>query len=123
MSATAFRDQATAALRRQLDLPDAPVTPPGDEVVLPLVGDDAVLGYRVAVPITIDGGAQGRYLAYGDPATGTILAVQQMNLYDTATLLYHAIDRYPARPRIDQPAPRAASRSTASRRPPRRPAS
>src|SRR5882672_1881466 len=30
-----------------------------------------------------------------------------MNLYDTATLLYHAIDRYPARPRIDQPAPRA----------------
>jgi hypothetical protein len=107
MSAAAFRDQAAAALRRQLDLADAPVTPPGDEVVLPLVGDDAVLGYRVAVPITIDGGARGRYLAYGDPASGEILAVQQMNLYDTATLLYHAVDRYPARPRRDLPAPRA----------------
>ncbi len=107
MSAAAFRDQAAAALRRQLDLADAPVTPPGDEVVLPLVGDDAVLGYRAAVPITIDGGARGRYLAYGDPASGEILAVQQMNLYDTATLLYHAVDRYPARPRIDRPAPRA----------------
>ncbi|HEX3766391.1 MAG TPA: hypothetical protein VHW23_47185 [Kofleriaceae bacterium] len=107
MSAAAFRDQATAALRRQVGLPDAPVTPPGDEVVLPLVGDDAVLGYRVAVPLTIDGGASGRYLGYGDPATGAILALQQMNLYDTATLLYHAVDRYPARPRIDRPAPRA----------------
>ena len=107
MSAAVFRDQAAGALRRQLDLADAPVTEPGDEVVLPLVGDDAVLGYRAAVPITIDGGASGRYLAYGDPATGAILAVQQMNLYDTATLLYHAVDRYPARPRIDQPAPRA----------------
>ncbi|HEX3480392.1 MAG TPA: hypothetical protein VHT91_35485 [Kofleriaceae bacterium] len=107
MSAAVFRDQAAGALRRQLDLADAPVTPPGDEVVLPLVTDDGVLGYRAAVPITIDGGARGRYLAYGDPATGAILAVQQMNLYDTATLLYHAVDRYPARPRIDQPAPRA----------------
>jgi MYXO-CTERM domain-containing protein len=107
MSGAAFRDQAAAALRRQLDLAAAPVTPPGDEVVLPLVGDDAVLGYRAAVPITIDGGAQGRYLAYGDPATGAILAVQQMNLYSTGTVLYHAIVRYPALPRIDQPAPRA----------------
>jgi hypothetical protein len=107
MSGAAFRDQAATALRRQLDLADAPVAPPGDEVVLPLVGDDAVLGYRVAVPITIDGGASGRYLAYGDPATGAILAVQQMNLYSTGTLLYHAIVRYPALPRVDQPAPRA----------------
>jgi cysteine-rich repeat protein len=107
MSTAAFRDRTTAALRRQLDLADAPVTPPGDEVVLPLVGDDAVLGYRAAVPVTIDGGARGRYLAYGDPATGEILAVQQMNLYDTATLLYHAVNRYPALPRHDLPAPRA----------------
>ncbi|HSR99335.1 MAG TPA: hypothetical protein VLM79_19925, partial [Kofleriaceae bacterium] len=45
------------ALRRELALPDAPVSAPGDEVVLPLVGDDAVLGYRLAVPVTIDGGS------------------------------------------------------------------
>jgi len=107
MPSAAFRDQAASALRRQLGLAGAPVTPPGAEVVLPLVGDDAVLGYRVAVPLTIDGGATGRYLAYGDPATGAILAVQQMNLYDTATLRYHAIVRYPALPREDRPAPLA----------------
>ncbi|HEX7839201.1 MAG TPA: hypothetical protein VF469_17105, partial [Kofleriaceae bacterium] len=58
----ALRDRAALALRGALpDLPsDAPVTLPGDEVVLPLVADDAVLGYRLAVPVTVDGGARGR---------------------------------------------------------------
>jgi hypothetical protein len=107
LPATALRDRATTVLRRDLALPDAPVTPPGEEVVLPLVAADAVLGYRFAVPVTIDGGAQGRYLAYGDPATGEILAVQQLNLFSTGTVLYHAVDRYPALPRKDRPAPRA----------------
>lgn len=109
LSPAVFHGQAAAALRKDLGLPDAPVSLPGDEVVLPLVGDDAVLGYRVAVPVTIDGGANGRYLAYGDPATGEVLAVQQMNLYSTepGTVLYHAVDRYPALPRIDRPAPLA----------------
>jgi hypothetical protein len=111
IATAALRDRAATGLRRELasiDLPaDAPVTAPGDEVVLPLVGDDAVLGYRLAVPVTIDGGAQGRYLAYTDPATGDVLAVHQMNLFATGTVLYHAIDRYPGRPRIDRPAPRA----------------
>jgi hypothetical protein len=101
--------QATTSLRRELALPDAPVTVPGDEVVLPLVGDDAVLGYRLAVPVTIDGGAAGRYLAYADAATGETLAVRQMNLFatSTGTVLYSGIDRYPGRPRVDRPAPRA----------------
>ncbi len=102
-----LHDRAGAALRSALALPDAPVTAPGDEVVLPLVGDDAVLGYRVAVPVTLDGGAAGRYLAYSDPATGEVLAVRQMNLFTTGTLMYRSVDRYPARPRIDKPAPRA----------------
>lgn len=99
--------QVTQTLRRELALPEAPVSAPGDEVILPLVGDDAVLGYRIAIPVTIDGGADGRYLAYCDPATGTPLAVQQMNLYATGTVLYRSVDRYPARPRIDRPAARA----------------
>jgi uncharacterized protein (TIGR03382 family) len=110
LATTELRDRAASALRRDVapDLPaGAPVTPPGDEVVLPLVGDDAVLGYRLAVPVTVDGGASGRYLAYSDPATGEVLAVHQMNLFSTGTVLYHAIDRYPARPRIDRPAPLA----------------
>jgi fungalysin metallopeptidase (M36) len=104
LSAVALKDHATATLRRELALPDAPVTAPGEEVVLPLVGDDAVLGYRIAVPVTVDGGAEGRYLAYSDPVTGATLAVRQMNLFASGTLLYHGVDRYPARPRIDRPA-------------------
>ncbi|HMG22158.1 MAG TPA: hypothetical protein VK607_12595, partial [Kofleriaceae bacterium] len=107
LAGSAFRDRTAAALRRDLGLAGAPVTPPGDEVVLPLVSDDAVLGYRVALPVTIDGGAAGRYLAYGDPATGEVLAVQQLNLFSTGEVLYHAVVRYPALPRIDRPAPRA----------------
>jgi hypothetical protein len=109
LASGALRDQVAVALRRDLDLPDAPVTTPGDEVVLPLVGDDAVLGYRVAVPVTIDGGAGGRYLAYSDPSTGEVLAVHQMNLFSTGTVLYSAVDRYPsdARPRHNLPAQRA----------------
>jgi hypothetical protein len=102
-----LHDRATTALRRELALPAAAVTPPGDEVVLPLVGDDAVLGYRLAVPVTIDGGADGRYLAYVDPATGETVAVRQMNLFASGTVLYHAVDRYPARARIDRPAANA----------------
>ncbi|HET9621954.1 MAG TPA: hypothetical protein VFP84_11345 [Kofleriaceae bacterium] len=96
--------QATAAAQRALALPAAPVGAPGDEVVLPLVADDAVIGYRLAVPVTIDGGADGKYLAYADPATGEPLATRQMNLYASATLLYHGVDRYPERGRLDRPA-------------------
>jgi hypothetical protein len=110
LSRAALRDRAGSALRRDLALPDAPVSAPGDEVVLPLIGDDAVLGYRIAVPVTIDGGAAGRYLAYSDPASGALLAVRQMNLFTVGTLKYRAVDRYPARPRIDRPAPRAQVR-------------
>jgi uncharacterized protein (TIGR03382 family) len=98
--------QATAAVQRDLALPGAPVSPPGDEVVLPLIADDAVVGYRRAVPVTIDGGADGRYLAYADPITGETLAARQLNLYTSpsATVLYHGVDRYPAKGRIDRPA-------------------
>src|SRR4029079_5126085 len=81
MSRTQLAARTAEALRRELALPDAPVTAPGAEVVLPLVTDDAVLGYRIAVPVTIDGGADGRYLAYSDAATGDTLAVRQLNLY------------------------------------------
>lgn len=104
---SALRARAMASLRTELALPAAPVTEPGDEVVLPLVAEDAVLGYRVARPVTIDGGADGRYLAYADVATGEILAVQQLNTYASGTLQYRGVDRHPGRGRIDLPASRA----------------
>ncbi|HWU86484.1 MAG TPA: hypothetical protein VN253_04390, partial [Kofleriaceae bacterium] len=100
--------RAADHLRRDLDLAAAPVTPVGDdEVVLPLVGAEAVYGYRLAARVMIDGGADGRYLAYVDPGTGAVLAVQQQNFYATGTVLYHGVDRYPGRGRVDRPARRA----------------
>ena len=107
LAAPALSARAAAALRRDLALPTAPVSAPGDDVILPLVADDAVLGYRLATPIQIDGGADGRYLAYVDPSTGTPLAVQQLNRYATGTLRYLGVDRHPLRGRRALPAHRA----------------
>lgn len=104
---TAFASRVTPALRAALAMPAAPVTAAGDEVVLPLVGDDAVLAYRLARPMIIDGGVEGRYLGYSDSATGELLAVKQMNSYATGTLLYKTVDRHPGNARVDRPAPRA----------------
>ncbi len=107
MSRALLGPRAKSALRIALDLPAAPVTEVGDEVVLPLIGDDAVLGYRLARPLTIDGGGEGRYLAYADVTTGEILAVHQQNLYATGTVRYKSFDRHPGNPSIDRPAPNA----------------
>jgi hypothetical protein len=104
---TALKLRATDALRAAVVLPAAPVRSLGDDVVLPLVADDSVLGYRVAAPFEIDGAAQGRYLAYADPATGSILAVHQVNEFATGTVNYHGVVRYPGRGYVDRPAPRA----------------
>ncbi|MBL9020453.1 MAG: hypothetical protein JNL83_40085 [Myxococcales bacterium] len=99
--------RAKARLRAAVALPAAPITEPGDEVVLPLVADDAILGYRVARPLTIDGGAEGKYLAYADAATGEVLAVKQLNAYASGTVRYKSVDRHPGRPRVDRPAQHA----------------
>ena len=107
MSRALLGTRAKSALRIAVDLPSAAVTEAGDEVVLPLVGDDAVLGYRLARPLTIDGGGEGRYLAYADVGTGEILAVRQQNLYASGTVRYKSVDRHPGNPRIDRPAPNA----------------
>jgi cysteine-rich repeat protein len=107
LAPAALRDRAAATARAAIGLPAASAAPPGAEVILPLVGDDAVLGYRLAVPVTLDGGADGRYLAYADAATGETLAARPLTASATGTVLYRAVDRYPGRPRVDRPAPRA----------------
>ncbi|MCX5746230.1 MAG: MYXO-CTERM sorting domain-containing protein [Proteobacteria bacterium] len=98
--------RATVAMRKDLALATAPISAPGEEVILPLVGDAAVLGYRVAVPMTIDGGGDGKYLTYVDPVTGELLAVHQQNLYANGTISFRGVDRYPGRGRVDLAAPR-----------------
>lgn len=107
LSRATFDTHARASLRAAVGLPVAPVNDAGAEVVLPLVADDAVLGYRLAHPLTIEGGADGNYLAYADVATGEILAVHQRNAYATGTVRYRSVDRHPGNPRIDLPAPNA----------------
>lgn len=102
-----LHDVAVGTLRSAVMLPTAPVTPLGEEVVLPLIADDGVLGYRIARTATIDGGVDGRYLGYVDVASGTTLAVRQLNSYAAGTVSFWTVDRYPARPRIARPAPRA----------------
>ncbi|HEX5058367.1 MAG TPA: hypothetical protein VFV99_03360 [Kofleriaceae bacterium] len=104
-----MRARAIDRLRGQLALPNAPVDALGDEVIVPLITDDAILGYRIARPTTIDGGADGRYLAYVDITTGEPLAVRQLNAYASATVLYNTVDRYKlaGRGRASAPAPRA----------------
>lgn len=106
MARTQLRARATQILRSELALPDAPVSDVGEEVVLPLVADDAVLGYRLARTVTIDGGVDGKYLAYADVATGAVIAVQQMNAYASGTVNFRTVDRYPAKGRIARPAQR-----------------
>jgi uncharacterized protein (TIGR03382 family) len=107
LASTAMRDRAAAALRDQLALPNAIASLPEPDVVLPLLADDAVLGYRVVARMELDGGADGRYAAYVDPASGGVVAIHQLNTYATGTVLYHSVDRYPGRGYIDRPAPRA----------------
>lgn len=107
LARTAARTQAVAALRSAVSLFDAPVTPEGEDVVLPLISDDAVLGYRLVTPLTIDGGANGRYTGYVDATSGQIVAIRQRNLYATGTVRYRSVDRYPGRGRLDVAAARA----------------
>ena len=107
MSRAALADRTAASLRRDLALPDAQIALPGDEVILPLIGDDAVLGYRLVVPVAVDGGATGRYVAYSDPVTGETIAARQLNLFGLGTLAYRAVNRYPDLARSDRPVPRA----------------
>ena len=104
----AVRAAALPRLRAQLGLPaTARASDLGAALVVPLVAADGVLGYRVARPITLDAGATGRYLAYVDPATGAPIAARQQDMFDTATVVYSGVDRYPERGRVDQPAPLA----------------
>ncbi len=104
MKGAQLLSKAASNLRQQLALPTASVVRISDEVILPLVGGDAVLGYRVAVPHEIDGKGEGRYLAYVDPSNGDVLAVHQQNRYANGTVLYNTVDRHPGRARVAKPA-------------------
>ncbi|MBA3499241.1 MAG: hypothetical protein H0T65_02650 [Deltaproteobacteria bacterium] len=95
--------RASDALRMTFGLPHASVTQPGDEVIYPLKNGK---GYRLAVPMTIDGGADGKWRAYIDPSSGEIIDTESLLHYTTGTVLFRSVDRHPLRGRVDKPAPR-----------------
>lgn len=99
--------RVAGALRDALALPRAAVASQDDDVVLPMIGDAGVLGYRLCTPVVVDGGAGSQYAAYVDPGTGAVIAVRDVNVYATGTVLYRVVDRHPGRGRTVAPAARA----------------
>jgi hypothetical protein len=96
------------ALRDAVGLPSAAaVSAPGDEVIVPLIADDGIIGYRLARPVTVDGGADGKYEGYVDASNGELIAARQLNMYAVGTVEFHGVDRYPGRGYTNYTAPRA----------------
>lgn len=94
---------ATAA---DLALPDPRARRAGEAVIVPLVGDDGVLGYRLAVPVEVDAGADGAWLVYAEPRRGEPLVRVARTHWATGTVTYDAPIRWPGGGRQDFPARR-----------------
>ncbi len=77
----------------------------GQLMIVPLVGEDRVLGYRVAVPVEVDGGSAGRWQVFTDPATGEPLVRRSLTRFGAGTVAFDAVDRWTGRPRRVFPAP------------------
>ena len=58
-------------------------------VILPFVGDDAVLGLRVVVPHEVASAGEGRWTLYADPTTGEAVAFETQSFYATGRVLYN----------------------------------
>lgn len=115
LSAPARRSRLSAATLRQrvgqglqaLGLPaSARVVAMADAqpAILPIIGEDSILGVRVVVPHQIEGGTDGRWRLYADAVTGETVAFESMSFYATGKLLYNVVSRYPGVARIDVPA-------------------
>ena len=102
-------EAARVATRRDLALGAVGARPAGDEVIVPLVGDDAVLGYRVAAPVEVDAGHAGRWIVFADPATGEPLVRQDLVRRADGVIVLDAPVRWPGSGagRRDYPAQRA----------------
>lgn len=79
----------------------------GEPVLLPIIGDSSILGYRVVVPHQIEGGDAGRWIAYADARTGETVGLVSQSFYASGKLTYRVNKRHPSSPdRIDVPASR-----------------
>lgn len=78
---------------------------PGQAMIVPLVAEDGVMGYRVAIPVEVDGGSAGRWQVFADPATGTPLVRRSLTRFGAGTVAFDAVERWTQRPRRVYPAP------------------
>jgi len=106
LTAEVLATRARAALDRALPLPATATTgAPGAATILPLVGDDGVLGYRLVVPVVIDAKSKGAWTAFVDPASGDVVARRQELEYVSAgDVRYDAVVRWTGTPRANMPA-------------------
>ncbi len=104
-AAVALARQAPVALAARYGVTNVQVRDVGDAVVLPLITDDAVVGYRVALPVRF-ASAQGNALVYADATTGAALATVRTDSFVTGTVNLALVDRNPMRPRKTFPAAR-----------------
>jgi MYXO-CTERM domain-containing protein len=106
-AATVLGRSAAAATALDLGLAADRVSagPAGPLTIVPLVADDGVLGYRVAVPVEIDGGSAGRWQVFTDPASGEPLVRRSLTRFGAGTVAFDAVERWTGRPRGVFPAP------------------
>jgi cysteine-rich repeat protein len=101
------RSRAAAASALDLGLPLDRVTTgaPGALMIVPLVGEHGVLGYRAAVPVEVDGGAEGTWQVFVDPTSGAPILRRALTRFGRGTVAFDAVERWPGRPRKTYPAP------------------
>jgi cysteine-rich repeat protein len=96
---------SAAAWLRSSGWPAALATAVGEPLVLPLVGDAHVLGYRTVVPVTVESYApRARYLVYVDAADGAPVARRQTLHFAEGTLLFDAPVQHAGAERQNSPA-------------------
>lgn len=108
MATSRMRQQVTSELA-SLGLPataQVAAVAGAEPMVLPIIGDDAVLGYRVVVPHQVEGAAAGRWMLYADARTGETVGFESQSFYGTGKVLYRTVLRNPMGERVNIPASR-----------------
>lgn len=78
---------------------------PGELMIVPLIGEHGVLGYRAARAVEVDAGAEGKWQVFVDPTSGAPLLRRALTRFGRGTVAFDAVERWPGRPRKTYPAP------------------
>jgi len=94
-----------AATVAELDLNAASVSARADAtpVILPLVGERGVLGYRVAIAVDVDAGAAGGWRVWADASTGAPILRHSITPSASGAVAFDAVERWTGRGRRSYP--------------------